>query len=962
MAKTPSTYTVKYGDTLWDIALRYLGSGTKYQYLADINGIEDPNNIHVGQKIKLTKDSSGTSTSSTSNVTITAFGVMSTDDNTLFATWTWALESKTESYKVRWEYCGEDGIYFVGSDTTITVDGDYYAASRQSTYSIPTNAMQVRFKIKPITKTYGSAVGTQSYFTASWTDWKYYNVVNPIKTPSAPTVEIDKNNKLTATIENMDTEATKVVFEIVQNDTVSIMTGSSTVNADFKQVSYSYNVSAGNEYKVRCRLIRNKLGSDWSPFSSNVQALPSVPASITQCKASGKTTDGYSVYLEWASVKSAETYNIEYTNHKEYFDNAGDTTKVSTTDASNQITLYKLTGGEYFFRVQAVNSKGSSDWSEIASVKIGEPPAAPTTWSSTTTVVAGEPLYLYWMHNSEDGSNQTWAQIELDVDGDVETHEVKNTSEEETTSVYEVDTSKYSEGTTIKWRVRTSGVTNILGTWSIQRSIDIYAPATIDLTVTNRYTIQEDGSVQLLVPENGTMDTLTSFPFYLKAVPGPNSQAPVGYHVSITSNETYETIDNVGLSKIVSAGEQVYSKYFDISTVLLVEFSAGNLDLENGVEYTITCTVSMNSGLSAEASTTFTVSWTDARHLPNAEISINPDIFSASIRPYCNRYETSMHKVVNVNGKYTTTDELDISMVENVYTETGERVYLGRQGYGSPFLYGISYVDRTGKPINPTYYRVNHTSSQYVVTTSRLNASTISKVFTEDGYEVLLGTYNGADIYYCESEKAFPVDDVMLAVYRREFDGAFTELAKGIDNNSNTFITDPHPALNYARYRIVATTKSTGAVSYYDIPGVPVNGKAIVIQWNESWSSLDNLNEDRSSEPTWSGSMVKLPYNIDINDNNNPDVTQIRYVGRKRPVTYYGTQLGESSSWSTVIPKNDEETVYLLRKLAAWMGDVYVREPSGTGYWASVRVSFGTKHRDVTIPVTLDITRVEGGV
>ena len=44
------------------------------------------------------------------------------------------------------------------------------------------------------------------------------------------------------------------------------------------------------------------------------------------------------------------------------------------------------------------------------------------------------------------------------------------------------------------------------------------------------------------------------------------------------------------------------------------------------------------------------------------------------------------------------------------------------------------------------------------------------------------------------------------------------------------------------------------------------------------------------------------------------------------------------------------------------MGDAYVREPSGSGYWANITVSFSRKHRDVTIPVTLGITRVEGGM
>jgi hypothetical protein len=108
--------------------------------------------------------------------------------------------------------------------------------------------------------------------------------------------------------------------------------------------------------------------------------------------------------------------------------------------------------------------------------------------------------------------------------------------------------------------------------------------------------------------------------------------------------------------------------------------------------------------------------------------------------------------------------------------------------------------------------------------------------------------------------------------------------------------------------------------------------------------------------------MLMLPYNIDVSESPNKDVSAIEYIGRKHPVSYYGTQLGYSATWNVDVPKSDKETIYALRRLASWMGDVYVREPSGTGYWASVGVSMSTKHCDVVVPVTLNITRVEGGV
>ena len=183
---------------------------------------------------------------------------------------------------------------------------------------------------------------------------------------------------------------------------------------------------------------------------------------------------------------------------------------------------------------------------------------------------------------------------------------------------------------------------------------------------------------------------------------------------------------------------------------------------------------------------------------------------------------------------------------------------------------------------------------------------------------------------YCLDENDELIEGLTLSVYRREYDGTFTEIASGLNNTSNTYVTDPHPSLDFARYRTVAVTNSTGAVSYYDVPGVPVDEKAVIIQWEEDWSSFDTTNEDKLFEPTWAGSMLRLPYNIDVSDKHSSDVELVKYIGRRHPVSYYGTQLGESATWNVEIEKDDSETLYALRRLAIWMGDVYVREPSGS--------------------------------
>lgn len=57
-----TSYTVKKGDTLSEIAAKY---GTTYQTLASYNGIANPNKIYAGQVIKIPNGTSSTSTSTT---------------------------------------------------------------------------------------------------------------------------------------------------------------------------------------------------------------------------------------------------------------------------------------------------------------------------------------------------------------------------------------------------------------------------------------------------------------------------------------------------------------------------------------------------------------------------------------------------------------------------------------------------------------------------------------------------------------------------------------------------------------------------------------------------------------------------------------------------------------------------------------------------------------------------------
>lgn len=942
--------TVQKGDTLSQIAVTYKqymdNPSGGYQYLASINGISDPNKIYVGQVIKLTKSGSSSSSSSKKNnsnqATITAFGLQSNTDNTLFATWKWD-KSNTENYEILWEYDSGDKVWFIGSEST--------TSAKQCTYSYPSNAIKVRFKVKPVSKTYTNNNKETSYWKANWSTEKLFNVSDhpPVKPDTPNDVEID-NFKLTVTMDGLDDlYANKIEFQIVKDNSTVYNTGKADIKTG--HTSYSCNVNAGSEYKVRCRSVRDKLYSEWTEYSGNVSSGPTAPSGITKLKASAEK----SVEIEWGAVKNAETYEIEYTTKKMYFDSSDSvSSKTHEAKLGNHFIIEGLEpGNEYFFRVRAAKGDQTSAWTEIKSIILGEKPSPPTTWSSTTTVIVGEELNLYWIHNSLDGSSQTYAILELDItDREKQTISIKNSTDEDEkdkTSVYSIDTSKFSEGCKIKWRVKTRGITTEYSDYSIERTVDVYAPPSLSLTVKDS--------------NNNSVDVLESFPLNITGIPGPDTQHAIGYYLTISSNDLYETIDNIGNPVIVNKGDAVYSKYFDIyNEDLSVQISAGDVNLDNNINYTIHCTVSMDSGLTAEATSEFSVSWIDDEYDVNAEVSVDTETITTSIRPYCEDVTLICQDVILRPDKYELgTATYEIEDVDNVYTSTGEIVYMGSTGRG--LYYCIVYYDTNGNSIEPEYRNVTLNNGTFDTTSYILNPAYIEDVYTSTGEKVLIGRYmNGTVIRYCTVEKRELVENVKLSVYRREFDGSFTELGTGIDNLKQTFITDPHPALDYARYRIVAISERTGAISYSDLPGIPVGEKGVIIQWDEQWSTFDVSNSDRMSEAPWSGSLLRLLYNVDVSDNNSPDVSLVDYIGRKRPVSYYGTKIGESSSWNVEIDKRDEETLYAIRRLALWMGDVYVREPSGTGYWANISVSYSQKHCDVTIPVSFNITRVEGGM
>ena len=989
------------GDTLWDIAVAKFGDGTKYPTLAKINNLRDPDYIVVGQTIYLTAATSGGTSSSTQDVqraTITQFGLLSKEDsNELYATWTWPKTGDTDHYEVEWRYKLAIWIY-----VDSTTDRLY------STYTPPTNSAvkEVQFRVRPIPKEDEQSNGTKTKrFSATWSEWKSHAIVNKPNIPSGLSVTLD-GLKLNVSLDNV--EASMVEFELIKDNSDSTAK-TSKWPVSTGSVSGTFTVVAGARYKVRCRAYKDGVYSEWSSYSSNYETMP---AAVTLQDPVAKSIS--SIYVEWSSSATATKYKIEVTDNEKGFVDGASLKVSAETNNTNYTAEGLTTETTYHFRVKAANDNSQeSEWSEVKTGIIAKGPIAPTTWSSTTTAVIGddENVYLYWSHNTDDGSSQTYAEVILqvegvdigtvksdvtaeigtidtdksDMDGSVKVeyeddttetltnavmYHVKNSSkdsEKDKTHALIVNTKNFANGAKINWMVRTAGLSETQGAWSVSRTVEIYNTPSVYLTVrdssneeigTTYYVVETvtntDGTTtyqktpETITPIEGAAvsgafvfgtgeqvrmgtdsanntvyfciiedSALGSLPLKVSiTVDEVNTdiQYPIGYQLTICSTEVYDTVDNMGDPKIVNTGDVLYSKYFNQPigslTPLNVNISAEDVSLENGQTYMVKCTTAMSSGITVESTTEIEIAWTTASYQPNAEIGINAEIYSAYIRPYCS--------ITNVSYKEVTRTSL-----------------------------GNYYVYRLTDNVIDYVFRDPDDSNTYTTLTG------------EAAYKGITG--EGTDVFYSIVETVTPVTSVLLSVYRREYDGSFTEIIKDLDGALNSFVDDPHPALDYARYRIVAKDKSTSMVTYYDVPNVPVGEKAIIIQWDEPQSTFEATSAMLDDNIDRSQSLLRLPYNIDISDKREPEVSLIKYIGRKHPVSYYGTQLGETATWNTEIPKHDRETIYSLRRLSSWTGDVYVREPYGTGYWANVKVDFGRKHLELTIPVTISITRVEGG-
>ena len=67
----------------------------------------------------------------------------------------------------------------------------------------------------------------------------------------------------------------------------------------------------------------------------------------------------------------------------------------------------------------------------------------------------------------------------------------------------------------------------------------------------------------------------------------------------------------------------------------------GNIDLQDGISYTVNVTVAMDSGLSATATQQFNTVLDEQSYQVYADITIDKEILTANINPYCYEYDSN---------------------------------------------------------------------------------------------------------------------------------------------------------------------------------------------------------------------------------------------------------------------------------------------------------------------------------
>ena len=818
--------------------------------------------------------------------------------DTLYATWTWG-QPNTDSYEVTWEYnVGGGDPWFPGEIQTVD--------QKITTYSVPSNAKIVRAKVQPISKTRTVAGNELDYWSTKPSTWTTVSMSS--FDPAVPNV---------ATISSASVGQQEGSESTVYATWTWSKSGANG-HTDHYEYEWEYRTADGSAGHPIIWYQDSNGSSDTNnctySFPNNALAarVRIKPVSETY-QANGKdfeywTTD-FSPWFEFTkgmmlpktpSVPSVEIHDLMLTASVDVYNNTGttiefevvaDDTKSAGSGKAQvvmnhaEFTLKVAAGHEYKVRCRAVTSKAQSAWSEY-SANVGTAPSAIGDINYKKSLSATS-MRVGW--NAVDNAENYNVEYANDPDYFDASGEVKSMTVQ---APYAILTG-LDTGMTWYVRVRAANangesawskiVSLVLGktpspptTWSetttatVGNDVILYwvhnseddsrqTEAVIEYTINGETdTITLDMSSE----DDGEVDQISSYVF---ETDGYSEGATLQWRVK--TRGIMDEFSDWSVERIVD----IYA----VPTLLM-----GLEDINGTVSDTLTAlpvTVSLEAGPMSQQVIGYSLSFIANDSYESLDDSGRSIYISKGSTVYSEYFSSDIEEPNTVEIEITAGDiDLEIGASYEVYAIAA---------------FNSGLTAEVSQTIMVEWEEEDETYDLYPDAEIGIDEENMCAYIRP----------------YCENDDEELVENVELSVYRRNFDGELVEIVTGLSNDGTVTVMDPHPGLDYARYRIVAMSTATGRSFYYDAPGVELGINSIVIQWGEGVTR--NEDEDGYFEaPPVSGTVLRLPYNVDVQDSFAQDVNLVKYIGRSHPVSYYGTQLGSTSSWNTDVPADDAET------------------------------------------------------
>lgn len=836
---------------------------------------------------------------------------------------------------------------------------------------------------------------TVDWFTADWTPWQ--KIAAPAladskdekaklaaaapKRPSKPSASLLAGGYVDVTFDKIDPATADTCRVVYRMQDGAYLPGApvTLVTKTHKDIPANtehwtdYTVQPGHQYRYYVRAHNNRSGQMWDDFD----AKQDLPAALSEpVNTAPVAVEGVSV-----SAYSADTARVEFSiagypgaveDVKVYWTDDYALLAADTWEGCSNVSLPDPTkkrqtalcqgleaGKEYWFAIyQATGSERDQrrlDTSAAWKTTIGARPEPPTVVECPSAVAydIDEPasFTVRWTHNAPDGSAQTAAQVSLssewpgiaataDVAGDVQQGEV----EFSVTSAWVHE--NIESALPCRVRVRTKGAAGEWSDYSEAVAVTLYPRAVCELSIAADSSEGDYGIRVEKLPVRAALRIVAAKPSpYVDLY-----QQAVRWTLSVKAAEDFSYTDEAGNFAWVSSGETVYERsvdYYDGDFATpSMELEIGALDsvFASGAAYTATLSAFLDSGLSAEEdSASFDVAF--ASSMPQPFASVSPGaLWTADIYP-----SLSVEREVE-DGMLMVYDDGVLRVSEGF--DAGVDGY-GR--YGTVTGLRLQYTNDNGEAGRTADFEWDGEAPAEV---PMLPEDGVSAV---EGIRLLCEGSAPVDLHGLYTAYPYPetYGNAAISVYRVNHDGSMSEVASGLPSVNGLLVTDRHPTFGEMSYRVVANDLATDEVTVCDVAGTNP-WRSILLQWDEpedgSWASED---EEHVLAPGFE--FVELPWNITVQQKSAKDVALKNYIGRAHPVALYGTQTGETGSWSCEIVKFEEDhELAQLRRLAADMGQCWVRDPSGMSYPASVDVSVSRSYDSAAVSVQLEVTRVDG--